>query len=318
MNFKRILQSYFRKNRRLAERFHRMILPGLDYQTVGVVCRLDPRKILGSSVDLPENWNSTFLLHFLAHDTVILGNVQRKNVWDAESIARTLHALQPGKTYDLVDVGANIGLFSIQVMNCLRATGRAANIGEIVALEPVPLIRQIAQSNFVAAGLDPSVLQERALGRQREDLQIFLDAGNGGNNSLLPEQVPNQLSEIITVHVDTLDGVLAEHGTSLENDIVLKIDVQGFEADVILGISEALWQQVSILVLEITPSAFTQLTPEDIETLFERLERFDVLEVFHDATGRADGAFKVVSLGELREMSTNPQTDYFNLLARIK
>lgn len=318
MDFRRFLQSYFRNNRRIAERFHRMILPGLDYQTVGAVCRLDTRKILGPSVILPEDWNSTYLLHFPAHDTVIFGNVRRKNVWDAESVARTLHALQPGKTYDLVDVGANIGLFSIQMTDCLRAIGRTGSIGKIVALEPVPLIRRIAQSNFVAAGLDPSALQERALGRQREDLQIFLDAGNGGNNSLLPDQVPNQLSEAITVHVDTLDGVLAERGISLENDIVLKIDVQGFEADVILGISEALWQQVGILVLEITPSAFTKLMPEDIETLFERLERFDVLEVFHDATEVAEGAVTVVSLAELREMSTNPQTKYFNLLARIK
>lgn len=314
---KKSLQSYLRRNRRTAERFHRMILPGLDYQTVGAVCQLDPRKILGADTVLPDEWNSTYLLHFLAHDTVIFGNVRRKKVWDAESIARTLHALIPGRTYDLVDVGANIGLFSIQLMDCLRAIGRAKDIGQILALEPVPLIRRIAQANFSAVGLDPSALQECALGRRREDLQIFLDAGNGGNNSLLPDQVPNQLSETITVRVDTLDKILIERG-ALENNILLKIDVQGFEADVILGISDTLWQQVEVLVLEISPSALTKLSPDDIETLFARLDSFDVLEVFHDATGEASGEVTVVSLSELRRMSTDPKTEYFNLVGHRK
>lgn len=316
LRLKKLLQAYFRKSRRVAERFHRMILPGLDYQAIGAVCRLDPLKILGPSFALPENWNSTYLLHFLAHDTVVFGNVKRNNVWDAKGIARTLYAIKPEKIYDLIDVGANIGLFSIQIMDCLRATGRAGNIQAIIALEPVPLIRRIAQANFAAAGLDPSALQERALGRERANLQIFLDAGNGGNNSLLPDQVPNQLLEAITVQVDTLDGVIEERKTAIKNDIVLKVDVQGFEADVILGISNALWQKVSVLLLEFTPSAFAKLAPEDVETLFARLEHFDVLEVFHDAAQEAEGAVTVVSLVELRNMATNPKTDYFNLLGR--
>lgn len=315
---KNMLKHYFRKNRHIAERFHRIVLPGLDYEVIGSICLLNPRKILGPTFVLPDDWNSTYLLHFPAHDTVIFKQVKLNNVWDANGISRTLKAMKPEKTYDLIDVGANVGLFSIQLMDCLRASGRAGAICDIVALEPVPLIKRIAQSNFAAAGLDPSALQDRALGRQRQDLQIFLDAGNGGNNSLLPDQVPNQLSKSITVTVDTLDGVLSERGISITNEIVLKIDVQGFEADVILGISEALWQNVSVLVLEITPSSMARLTSEDLEAFFQRIEHFDVHEVFQDSAEDGGESVTVVSPAELRKMATDPQKEYFNLVARAK
>lgn len=293
-----------------------MILPGLRYQTVGAVCYLDPRKILGEDFVLPNDWNSSFLLQFPAHDTVIVVKVLRKNAWDPESIARTLSSLEPDKTYDLIDVGANIGLFTIQMMLCLRATQRSSAIDQILALEPVSLMYRIARSNLAAVGIDPEVMCERALGRKRESREIFLDAGNGGNNSLLRDQVPNQLSETYTVRVDTLDGVLRERGMRIENDIVLKVDVQGFEADVILGMSEALWSKVSILALEISPGALVAMTSHEIELLFARLSVFKVLEVFVDATDEVGSEVRRVTLAELKGMSTHRGADYFNVVAR--
>ena len=129
----------------------------------------------------------------------------------------TLHFLRPGDVF--VDVGANIGSYTVLA---------SANCGaRSIALEPVPSTFKRLKRNVVVNNIEERViLLNNACGSQPKDLSFTasLDAGNhvvrNGEN-LDP-------SEKVIVRSVTLDS-------SVEGADLIKIDVEGFETEVIEG-----------------------------------------------------------------------------------
>lgn len=137
--------------------------------------------------------------------------------------------LSPGMT--VVDVGANIGYFS------LLAAHRVGPSGQVIAIEPHP-------ANFRI--LSDTVTTNRLT--QIRPFQIGLSDVNSVAEISMADQVafPNRTASMVpgknihsvTVPVKRLDDCVAEWG--IKKIDLLKIDVDGFELKIVSGAAESL------------------------------------------------------------------------------
>lgn len=157
--------------------------------------------------------------------------------------------IRPGMVF--YDVGANAGFFSV------LAGRMVGSRGMVVAFEPVPgnaaLVRRNAHLNRMTW---ITVLQSAVAATSgSEELVLAAYAGGGALESagLPPDAVGR-----ITVATIALDDLVA--GGSVPPPSVVKVDVEGAEQDVLLGMRAVLAEHRPSLVLE-----FDGPTVEDVE-----------------------------------------------------
>lgn len=180
----------------------------------------------------------------------------------------------------VLDVGANIGMFSLRV-------GLAAPGARVIAVEPVAELAAAVRLNAELHGLDVTVLPT-ALGRGRgetsftfyphnsvmsgryadaaqdaEVLRGYLltgdDAGaESGDEGSGAEGRSRSLDRLVTdrlaarprrVPVTTLGNVIRDH--DLTRVDLLKIDVEKAESEVLAGLDEETWERVEQVVVEV-------------------------------------------------------------------
>jgi FkbM family methyltransferase len=136
--------------------------------------------------------------------------------------------LRPGMTF--IDVGANAGYFTY------LAAPRLGPSGRIVAIEPDPVLF----AKFASAVRDNQHAQVATLnvglGRVAGELSLFIPPTGTGNRA--PTMTPVVGWEEVRVPVRTLDDVLDE--MRIEHVDLLKLDVEGFEGEVLAGAARAL------------------------------------------------------------------------------
>jgi FkbM family methyltransferase len=134
-----------------------------------------------------------------------------------------LLALRPGDL--LVDVGANVGLHTLLAAACGA---------EVVALEPLPAARAMLERNVARNGLAGRVLILAAGAADARGELTFTDGPSCLNHVVGPGEVPGV--PVRKVPVVPLDEVVP----SGRPVVMLKIDVEGFEAAVLRGATRLL------------------------------------------------------------------------------
>jgi FkbM family methyltransferase len=136
-------------------------------------------------------------------------------------MAFVLHLLRPGDLF--VDVGANVGSYTI-------LAGAAAKTF-CVSFEPSPESFEALSRNVELNGIGERVTLVRAAVGERPG-RARLTSGLGPMNHIVAE---GHRAEATEVEVMTLDGALGALRPTL-----LKIDVEGFEAEILRGASRVL------------------------------------------------------------------------------
>jgi FkbM family methyltransferase len=143
-----------------------------------------------------------------------------------------LDYLRPGDTF--VDVGANVGVYSL--LAC------AVPGVEVLAFEPSAATFDKARENVRLNGLEDRVkLVREAVGSAES--QALLTVGLDAMNALVEGGSPD--SEVEAVPVTTLDSRVPD-GVAL-----VKIDVEGWETEVLSGASGLLTRQRPALIVEV-------------------------------------------------------------------
>lgn len=133
-----------------------------------------------------------------------------------EDMAFLLHFLRPGDMF--VDVGANVGSFTI------LAAGETDC--DVVAFEPTPGTFKHLQRNIRLNGLEGKVrAHNMCVGSQKGDVKFVSSLGCENHVS-----VPGDQKDVVSVPMDKIDSLLKIEGPAL-----LKIDVEGYETEVIRG-----------------------------------------------------------------------------------
>ncbi len=149
----------------------------------------------------------------------------------------------PGST--VIDVGANIGEWSLPMAKEVGPTGRP------MAFEPIPFLCDALNKSFRVNSLGHAQAHDVALSNKTGVAEFFmyysservLDSGGSG----LEKQ--NQNAQTVQVHTMTLDDFLAVRCVNQVGFI--KIDVEGHEYAVLEGAQQTLARHRPVLVVEV-------------------------------------------------------------------
>jgi FkbM family methyltransferase len=158
----------------------------------------------------------------------------------------------------VADIGANQGLYTVWL-------ARLAASGHVYALEPDPELFQCLQMNIGSNQLT-NITAIRAAAHSRPGTLAFAaNHLNRGDNRVSTNS--NLSSSLEKVPAVTIDEIVGKRSLDL-----LKIDVQGFEIEVLLGAKETLKKnQTLTIVVEFWPYGLRQAGHEPKE-LFQILE----------------------------------------------
>jgi len=151
----------------------------------------------------------------------ITGNIYT-GLHEFHDMAFLLHLLRPGDTF--FDIGANVGSYTLLASGIAKASS--------VALEPVKATFDILSSNIGLNDLQDKVkLINAGAGAAAGEIRFSADEDTGNHVIAQDETGKNT----VTVPVITVDSLLSVYPPTL-----IKIDVEGFETEVLNGMTATL------------------------------------------------------------------------------
>lgn len=178
-------------------------------------------------------------------DPVVSGALAM-GVYEGREIDFFLRHLKGNMT--LVDVGANIGLYS-----CLALASKH-HTGKIVAFEPHRESLEYLKTNLTRNAKDQEViLIEAAAANVNGTVELYANPENKGDNRLY---AADELEPAGSVDARSIDSVCEENNIQAIN--FLKVDVQGAESGVIAGACKVLNHSTDCIVMtEFWPQGIT-------------------------------------------------------------
>jgi FkbM family methyltransferase len=192
--------------------------------------------------------------HAYTGEPVRLHSFKHRGYWykgkrrEQEIMELFARLIQPGDT--VYDVGANIGYLSLYFAHL------AGSQGKVYAFEPAPQNLVYTRQNV---GSHPRIhLVEKGLAKEAGELEFYVEDLTGQNCSFVADFGTLQQNietagvktstQRITVEVTSLDRFVEEVGTP---PTVMKIDVEGFELEVLQGATDLLRSRPPVMMIEI-------------------------------------------------------------------
>ena len=142
--------------------------------------------------------------------------------------------IKPGM--NVVDVGAHIGYYTLQMAHLVGESG------EVIAIEPTPDNANLLKMNIEANGYRNVRIYEVAIGAENGTARLYISR-NPGLCSLIPSDVHYSYVE---VPLRTLDTLLEQEG---KIDYI-RMDIQGSEVEAIKGMQGILQKYGPALFIE--------------------------------------------------------------------
>ena len=148
----------------------------------------------------------------------------------------------------LVDIGANVGLYTALAMHLLDPTGR------IVTIEPNPHSYSFLQKNIATNRTAPKACSHvnalnMAAASERGQKELRLNPENHADNRLYHGTYQGEIEswDCLPVEGRPVDEVLA--GLDIEEVNFVKIDIQGYEQKAISGFQETLTRSQNVFLM---------------------------------------------------------------------
>lgn len=190
-----------------------------------------------------------------------------------EEVELDLFERLAGLSRTVVDVGANIGVYT-----CSAANRQPAD-GTVVAYEPVPENLDFLRRNIAANAPERAVIvREAAVGAAEGDLELHLADGIG-THSAAPGNARSDRGAL-RVPLVALDLDLARLG--LAGPDLLKVDVEGYDGFVLDGARQ--------ILAEARPTLFTEYVPGRLRRCgFDPAEFLDIVFAHYPDVYLTDG-----------------------------
>jgi len=173
-----------------------------------------------------------------------------------------------GPTTHFLDVGANIGFFT------LAAASRAAR-GRIWSIEPDPVNVRLLKANVALNGFDSRVTVFHMAAGDADGELFFSSLGHDRNigarftakaeATLLDRSAPHA-AKPVRVPARTVDGLLGNESIEL-----IKVDVEGFEPAVFGGMQQTLRRQRPVVFSEFAPGTIRHISKTDPADLLRQI-----------------------------------------------
>ncbi len=178
-------------------------------------------------------------------DLFVSRRIREEGIWEPHETSLILELLQPGDTF--LDVGANIGYFSI------LAAAAVGEAGRVMAYEPDPENYRLLQANVELNALRPRVISTAAaLSDANGEGRLYLSSDNLGDHQVY---AGDEERTSIPIRLVRGDDDLVRTLSRLD---LVKVDTQGSEFRVISGLSLLLQKFRPRILLELTPHSLRQ------------------------------------------------------------
>lgn len=187
-------------------------------------------------------------------DPVVSGALALR-LYEKDEISFLSQAVRAKMT--ILDIGANVGLYTAILG---KGTG---NEGQVYAFEPDPENFSFLQKTIAANRLSHVQGVQGAAAAKAGRMRLFTSSENRGDNRLYG----NELSDgFVDVDVISVDDFLREKGVATVD--LIKIDVQGFEAEVLVGLEHTIRTSPNLTLLsEFWPDGLRRAGAEPLELL---------------------------------------------------
>lgn len=208
------------------------------------------RRLFGSTIQLPINRSMTHQLLYLLGERAV------------EERTLVKRYLEPGM--HAVDVGANVGYYAALIQSVIGSTGH------ITLIEPSPENLTELNANIHLNSWRNYSLVNCALGAD----EAIVGLQSGINSGVVPAG-----DGASTVQMRSLDSVCREINRAVD---FIKVDVEGYEWDVLQGARATIKEDRPILFLEVHPLMIGEhggsiaLIVEFIQEFYDRIEFFDL------------------------------------------
>lgn len=213
--------------------FRSLLTPPADQVATGIKMELDP-----------QEWLQIHLLTGQAHEPRTMNLIET--------------ILRPGDVH--VDVGAHVGFHTLVAARCVGQGGR------VIAIDPQPYNCDRILTNAEINGFSNILVVMAAAGaddgfcllhnQKRNDKSRLSLSGAGVGDTNLQFEVP----------IVRLDSVLSRHG--VERVTLLKIDVEGYEQQVLDGAKESL-SRTQHIIFELLPQTEDKVAEDICRTLMQ-------------------------------------------------
>jgi FkbM family methyltransferase len=203
-------------------------------------------KILGTGTQIQVDKNGVWLKDdhgcYWRHVPGVYGpflGLERGGGFESDEIAWAISILSPGSVF--VDIGANIGVFCIQVAQASpQTTG--------VVVEPVRRTFESLEANIARNGLSARLeATQAAVGSDQG--RVLVTSGLNAANHVIPRARATPSAGEELVERVTLDSLVAAKGlTRLD---LVKLDVEGFELDVLRGANRTIEKLRPTFMMEV-------------------------------------------------------------------
>lgn len=203
-----------------------------DLQPLGRLIRISSPGPLGNTGDT-----------LLVFDDKFIGPQCRMRAeWEIENVERFSSHIPHGRRYTLVDVGANIGLFTRQIVRL------GNSIQRIICVEPDQENFRVLKYNLNGIGIQAE-FHNFALAYRNGVGELLRDVENTGNYSLNRDAMRGRPFE--AVHVETRNtSEWAIRNLGDAEAILWKSDTQGFDELIVSQIPLDIWKRVDVALLE--------------------------------------------------------------------
>ena len=170
------------------------------------------------------NTSEGFDLWIHPNDQILSRSIVYDKIWEPETtklIKKIIHEGDVG-----IDLGANIGYFTILMANLVGTSGK------IFSFEPAPQNFEILQKNIKQNHLENVISEQSAIGDIDGKIKLYLSNTNAGWHKVFPTQfVDYEVSDInIDVKICSLDKEFIDKKIDF-----IKMDVEGYEWNAIQG-----------------------------------------------------------------------------------
>jgi len=189
-----------------------------------------------------------------------------------------------------LDIGANIGNHALFYSTIFK---------RVIAFEPNPIAYKLLEANVLKNRITNIKICTTALGSRKERKILSICNENLGMSSLVQETKTNQPAFNLEIEINIGDDMIKEIEGDLSGISFIKLDVEGFEADALQGLSQTISKCHPVISIELNFDSMKNSSQDALKVLEDLGYRnFYVLKTPHSFQNRYLNFVSRVFLGE--------------------
>ena len=171
-------------------------------------------------------------------DNIILPSILKTGAWESH-IIKLVKKYSKKRRFIFLDIGANIGLISRQVINS------KINISKIFCFEPDKEKIKLIRHNL--SKYKNIKIMNYGLGKKDINLKLYKNIYNFGDTSFI-----KKTSNFSKAKVKNINNFFIKNLSQSKLPIIYKSDTQGMDEEIILSLKETFLKNIEILIIEIS------------------------------------------------------------------